>query len=75
MPSRQGVFPTQGSNPGLLHCRRILYHLSRQGIVESWGSEVSPLNGRFSDPQAGFGAWIPYLTSSSIQPLIMGMGE
>ena len=24
----QGIFPTQGSNPHLLHCRRILYHLS-----------------------------------------------
>ena len=27
----QGIFPTQRSNPGLLHCRRILYHLSYQG--------------------------------------------
>ena len=27
----QGIFPTQGSNPGLLHCRQILYHLSLQG--------------------------------------------
>ena len=27
----QGIFPTQGSNPGLLHCRCILYHLSYQG--------------------------------------------
>ena len=27
----QGLFPTQGSNPGLLHCRRILYQLSYQG--------------------------------------------
>ena len=27
----QGIFPTQGSNQGLLHCRRILYHLSHQG--------------------------------------------
>ena len=26
----QGIFPTQGSNPGLLHCRRILYHLKRE---------------------------------------------
>ena len=26
-----GVFPTQGLNPGLLHCRQILYHLSYQG--------------------------------------------
>jgi len=27
----QGIFPTQGSNPRLLHCRQILYHLSHQG--------------------------------------------
>ena len=27
----QGIFPTQGSNPSLLHWRWILYHLSRQG--------------------------------------------
>ena len=26
----QGIFPTQGSNPSLLHCRQILYHLSHQ---------------------------------------------
>ena len=26
----QGIFPTQGLNPGLLHCRWILYHLSHQ---------------------------------------------
>ena len=26
----QGIFPTQGSNPGLLHCRQILYHLSHK---------------------------------------------
>ena len=28
----QGIFPTQGSNQGVLHCRRILYQLSYQGI-------------------------------------------
>ena len=27
----QGMFPTQGSNPGLLHCRWIVYQLSYQG--------------------------------------------
>ena len=27
----QGVFPTQGQNPGLLHCRQIPYCLSHQG--------------------------------------------
>ena len=26
-----GIFPTQGSNPGLSHCRQILYQLSHQG--------------------------------------------
>ena len=29
----QGIFPTQGLNPGLLHCRQILYHLSCQGSL------------------------------------------
>ena len=27
----QGIFPTQGSNPGLPNCRQTLYHLSHQG--------------------------------------------
>ena len=27
----QGIFPTQGLNPGLSHCRRTLYYLSHQG--------------------------------------------
>ena len=27
----QEIFPTQGSNPGLLHCGQILYYLSHQG--------------------------------------------
>ena len=27
----QGIFPTQGENPGLPHCRWILYQLSHKG--------------------------------------------
>ena len=30
----QGVFPTQGWNLGLLHCRQILYHL--KGLLQQW---------------------------------------
>ena len=33
----QGIFPTQGSNPGLPHCRLIIYQMSHKGsprIVE-----------------------------------------
>ena len=29
----QGIFLTQGSNPGLLHCRQILYQLSHKGSL------------------------------------------
>ena len=29
----QGIFPTQGSNLGLLHCKQILYLLSYQGSL------------------------------------------
>ena len=29
----QGIFPIQGSNPGLVHCRQILYCLSPQGTL------------------------------------------
>ena len=38
----QGIFPTQGSNPALPHCRRILYQLSHKGslsrqMTNRWG--------------------------------------
>ena len=32
----QGIFPTQGSNPGLSHCRWILYQLSHKGSPKYW---------------------------------------
>ena len=32
----QGIFPTQGSNPGLPQCRRILYQLSHEGSPIVW---------------------------------------
>ena len=33
----QGIFPIQESNPGLLHCRWILYQLSHQGSPDMAG--------------------------------------
>ena len=33
----QGIFLTQRSNPGLLHCRQILHLLSHQGSPSIWG--------------------------------------
>ena len=37
----QGIFPTQESNPGLLHCRQILYPLSYEGSHKKNG--IMPL--------------------------------
>ena len=37
----QGIFLTQGSSPGLLPCKKILYHLSHQGSSEN--REVSAM--------------------------------
>ena len=36
----QGIFPTQGLNPGLLHCRQIFYQLSHKGSpwILEWGA-------------------------------------
>ena len=31
----QGIFLTQGSNSGLLHCRKILYHLSYREVLKA----------------------------------------
>ena len=33
----QWIFPTQGLNPGLGHCRQILYLLSHKGSVNGFG--------------------------------------
>ena len=45
----QGIFPTQGSNPGLPHCRYILYQLSHKGspkilewVAYAFSSRSSP---------------------------------
>ena len=52
----EGIFPTQGSHPGLPHCRWILYCLSHQGnprILE-WVS-VSLLQGLFLSQESSQG--------------------
>ena len=37
----QGILLTQGSNPGLLHCRQTLYCLSHQGSSDCGGNHIS----------------------------------
>ena len=68
----QGIFPTQGSNPGLPHCRRILYQLSHQGspltysiykanavyTMRGWNSRVKTVGSK-----PGFESWLYHSTA------------
>ena len=60
----QGIFLTQGLNPGLLHCRQILYHLSpsgnlcknclKEGTIIFGRKLANPLNALFL---SGWDSW------------------
>ena len=63
----QGIFPTQRSNPGLLHCRRILYQLSPKGSpefsktedkVNIWGCIIYSIAW-----STDFGVWLSWFES------------
>ena len=51
LPLLQGIFPTQGSNPDLLHCRWILYHLSYEGSLRILEWVAYPFSSRSSWPR------------------------
>ena len=40
----QGIFPTQGTNPGLPHCRWILYQLNHKGSPAGTDGKASACN-------------------------------
>ena len=63
VPFLQGIFLTQGSNLGFLHCRQILYHLSHQGSpwlqrpansLWRWDARVENKNLLLCDTDSGF---------------------
>ena len=47
----QGIFPTQGSNPGLSHCRRILHQLSHKGSPRILEWVAYPFSSESSRPR------------------------
>ena len=57
----QGIFPTQGSNPGLLHCRQILYQLSHKGSPRILEWVAYPFSSRSSRPRKWTGVCIACL--------------
>ena len=57
----QEIFPTQGLNPGLPHCRQTLYRLSHQGspklemIMEPVVDEIQPVHSKGDQSWVFFG--------------------
>ena len=47
----QGIFPIQGSNPGLLQCRQILYQLSHKRSPRILEWVAYPFSSRSSQPR------------------------
>ena len=47
----QGIFPTQGLNPGLSHCRQIIYHLSHKGSPRILEWVAYPFSSGSSQPR------------------------
>ena len=45
----QGIFPTQGLNSGLLHCRWTLYHLNIHQIYNDWVYPIESPPTSFND--------------------------
>ena len=58
----QGIFPTQGSNPVLQHCRWILYHLNHQGSPRILEGVAYP----FSLPDLGIKPGSPAVQADSL---------
>ena len=63
----QGISPTQGSNPGLLHCRGILYQLSHKGSprILEWASPADL-------PDPGIARGSPALQADSLPTELSG---
>ena len=67
----QGIFPTQELNPGLLHCRQMLYHLSHQGTSYEIKITVKNKNKtttkfhRFTKARKGWEGLCPCLQTTS----------
>ena len=74
----QGIFPNQGLNPSLLHCRQILYHLSHQGspIVKTkcfqFLASMEPLLG-YGKLSVGKNLWSEGSLDAFLSPLWLGL--
>ena len=68
--SLRGIFPAQGSNPGLLHCRQILYQLSHQGSPKTLEWVAYPFSRDL--PKPGINPGSPTLQADSLPAELQG---
>ena len=68
----QGSFPIQRSNPGLPHCRRILYWLSHQGSPRIWDWVAYPFSSRSSRNWIGIELESPAVQADSLPAELWG---
>ena len=66
----QGIFPTKGLNPGLPHCRRILYQLSHKGSPRILEWVAYPFSRGVPDPGIELGS--PALQVDSLPSELSG---
>ena len=81
----QGIFPTQGSNPGLPHCRQILYQLCHKGSPRILGWVAYPFSSGSSWPRnrtgvscivgGFFSLFIAYITSIFLSLRVLEWGS
>ena len=65
----QGIFPTQGSNLGLPHCRQTLYHLSHQEVSDIVVSEIKKFQSLLHFPVAQMVKCLPTMRETQVQSL------
>ena len=69
----QGIFLTQGSNPGLPHCRRILYQLSHKGSTRILEWVTYPFSADLPNPGIKLGS--PALQADSLLTELSGKSQ
>ena len=68
----QGIFPTQGSNPGLPHCRWVLYQLiATREAREYWSGQ--PITSLGDLPNPGIKPGSPALQADSLLTELWGL--
>ena len=71
----QGIFPTQGSNPGLLHCRRIFLPPELPKNIQKYSRIFRNIQGIFTDLPVNIQGWFPLELTDLVSSLSKGLSR